>query len=231
MIKDPTVNWAYFNNKSGIYKITNIVNNKMYIGLTGNFVTRYSTHKYELKYSNEHNPHLRNSYAKYGEHKYIYSPIIVCEKKDLERYEIELIKLYRTQDRRYGYNVTPGGNRICGKNHHMFGKKQSAKWFAAIKARMTGKNNPFYKTGPRAAMAASKIKCSMPVVQLDKQGNFIKRFDSISDAAKSINISKHNIARTCKGFQNIGKYIVKRYTAGGYMWRYENKKAGIPVGG
>lgn len=28
--------------------------------------------------------------------------------------EIELIKKYKTQDKKYGYNISAGGNGICG---------------------------------------------------------------------------------------------------------------------
>lgn len=213
-------------NLPGIYKITNLVNGKMYIGLSGNVKQRLACHRIILRKNEEHNPHLQNAWNKYGEDKFGFEPILFCEKDELERYEIALIKLYKTQDRKYGYNVTPGGMRICGKDHHMFGKKQTPEWIAMIKKRMTGKNNPFYGTGNKIAMDASKIKCSMPVVQLDKQGNFIKEFSSITEASRAVGVHKSNIARLVKGLE---KY---RHTAGGYIWQSKQKyNAKILVGG
>lgn len=56
----------------------------------------------------------------------------------------------------------------------------------------------------------------VPVVQLSKEGNFIKRFNSITDAAMELNINKSNITSCCKkrhGFK----------TAGGYKWVYASE--------
>ena len=35
--------------KSGIYKIENIINNKIYIGSSKNIIKRFNQHKYELR--------------------------------------------------------------------------------------------------------------------------------------------------------------------------------------
>jgi hypothetical protein len=116
--------------------------------------------------------------------------------------------------------------RICGKDHHMFGKKQSAKWIAMISKRMSGKNNPFY--GKRLPCIDSSIKVnSIPVIQLDMKGNFIKEFSSITEAAKEVGVVKSALAHCCKGFQGTSK----RITSAGYRWKYKKDNAGIPVGG
>lgn len=51
-----------------------------------------------------------------------------------------------------------------------------------------------------------------PVLQYDKQGNFINRYSSISQAGKDNNIIVSSIVENCKG---------KRKSAGGYVWKYE----------
>ena len=56
----------------------------------------------------------------------------------------------------------------------------------------------------------------IPVVQLSKEDDFIKRFDSSTDAAIQLNISSSNITSCCK----------KRYgfkTVGGYKWMYASE--------
>ena len=56
----------------------------------------------------------------------------------------------------------------------------------------------------------------IPVVQLSKEDDFIKRFDSSKDAAVELNISSSNITSCCK----------KRYgfkTVGGYKWVYASE--------
>jgi group I intron endonuclease len=222
MKKDSTIEWAYFYNKPGIYKITNTINGKLYIGLTGNLSSRFNGHVTENRNNTTHNPHLKNALNKYGTDNFIYSPILVCEKEELERYEIALIKLYKTQDREYGYNANPGGKRLFGKNSSQFGKKRTQEWKDMMSKRMSGKNSPSYgKVNTRAIKAASEHN-SIPVIQLDKQGNFIKEFSSITEAAKEVGIGKSSIAHVCKG----DKY---RHTAKGYKWEYKTIKANIEI--
>lgn len=50
----------------------------------------------------------------------------------------------------------------------------------------------------------------IPVYQYDKNGNFIKKYESMRDA--QIDIKNNNICACCKG---------KRKTAGGYIWSYK----------
>lgn len=51
---------------SGIYKITNIVNNKFYIGSTTNLYRRICEHRLALSKNKHSNQHLQNAYNKYG---------------------------------------------------------------------------------------------------------------------------------------------------------------------
>lgn len=53
---------------------------------------------------------------------------------------------------------------------------------------------------------------SKPVLQYDKNGNFINEWDSMSDVERELKIYKTNISNCCKGKIN---------TAGGYIWRYK----------
>ena len=55
----------------------------------------------------------------------------------------------------------------------------------------------------------------IPVLQYDKTGNFIQRFDSIDDAAKTLRIG--HINDVCYG---------RRKSAGGYIWKMEVSKDG-----
>lgn len=51
---------------SGVYKITNTVNSKVYYGSTVDFKKRFSKHKTLLKGGTHGNPHLQNAFDKYG---------------------------------------------------------------------------------------------------------------------------------------------------------------------
>ena len=54
---------------------------------------------------------------------------------------------------------------------------------------------------------------SVPIIQMDRQGNFLAEFDGLHDAARKLNIYQGNISSALNG----------RYkTAGGYIWKYKN---------
>ena len=51
----------------------------------------------------------------------------------------------------------------------------------------------------------------VPVNQYDKEGNFIKTWKGAEYVMKELGICNSNITKCCQG---------KRYSAGGYVWRY-----------
>lgn len=101
--------------ESGIYKITNLVNNKVYIGQSRNLQSRITRHKYRLK-NNEHiNKHLQNSYNKYGNDSFKYEIIEYCEENILNERECHWILHFNSHNRLYGYN-----NMIPNPNESKF---------------------------------------------------------------------------------------------------------------
>lgn len=94
----------------GIYKITNKINNKVYIGKSKNIKKRHSEHRNELR-KNEHvNNYLQNAWNKYGEENFEFSILEECETdKDLNDREIFFIKEYKSHMRDCGYNLSTGG--------------------------------------------------------------------------------------------------------------------------
>lgn len=62
----------------------------------------------------------------------------------------------------------------------------------------------------------ARQKLYKKVIQLDKNGNKIKLWDSILEAETKLNISKGKITCCCQ--KQYG-----RKTAGGYVWRYVNE--------
>jgi len=54
-------------NVSGIYKIINLKNNKIYIGSSICIIKRWYHHKYHLINNNHSNCYLQNAWNKYGQ--------------------------------------------------------------------------------------------------------------------------------------------------------------------
>jgi len=61
--------------KSGIYKITNLINNKFYIGSSKDLIFRKETHEKELRRKKHCNSYLQNAWDKYGEDNFSFQVI------------------------------------------------------------------------------------------------------------------------------------------------------------
>lgn len=95
--------------KSGIYKITNTVNNKCYIGSTIDIIRRWKLHKTQLKHNRHHSILLQRSYTKHGIDSFKYSVILYCSVEDLIIYEQKIIDLYKPE-----YNICSIAGSLLG---------------------------------------------------------------------------------------------------------------------
>ena len=75
--------------KGIIYQITNLKNNKFYIGSTNNYKIRKRKHLWDLRNNKHVNNHLQNSYNKYGEEFFEFKILIECE--DIKEKEQEFL--------------------------------------------------------------------------------------------------------------------------------------------
>ena len=104
---------------TGIYKITNTINNKIYIGLSSNIEERWKAHKkrYKIETDKEYEKHLYRSFRKYGLDAFTFEIIEECSVEELANREIYWISYYDSYAN--GYNETPGGEIICigGEKH------------------------------------------------------------------------------------------------------------------
>jgi group I intron endonuclease len=93
-----------------IYKIQNIVNKKMYIGQTNNPNRRKKRHFSELNCLSHKNTHLQKSWNKYGSNNFTFEIIDKANSfEEILEKEKFWINLYKTIDRKFGYNLTDGG--------------------------------------------------------------------------------------------------------------------------
>lgn len=94
----------------GIYKITNTVNNKIYIGRSAQMEVRWKCHLNNLVKNKHINPHLQNAWNKYGGCAFVFEVIeIVVQVDNLqsrEHYYIETMKpAYNKASSMRGANV------------------------------------------------------------------------------------------------------------------------------
>jgi group I intron endonuclease len=143
-----------------IYKVTNIVNGKMYIGQTVyDLKKRKGQHLYSVK-SYKDNFYFHRAIRKYGPDNFKWKIIHECDNINfLDRFEIFYIGYYDTYNN--GYNLTLGGGGSVGgkvsaetrhklsiansgKNNPMYGKKRSVEFKKKMSEAKKGKKNPNY---------------------------------------------------------------------------------------
>lgn len=90
--------------KKFIYKITNLTNNKSYIGQTTNWKRRFQEHR-NKGYGQEENKILYRAFEKYGINNFTFEVLEECENyNEREKYWIKYFDTFLN-----GYNMTEGG--------------------------------------------------------------------------------------------------------------------------
>lgn len=94
--------------KTGVYKIVNLVNGKIYVGSTAqSFKKRGVQHYSDLVRGVHKNSYLKHSWNKYGEKNFKFEIVEFCESSDTltrEQYWLDFTKSY---DKTIGYNINP----------------------------------------------------------------------------------------------------------------------------
>lgn len=89
----------------GVYKIENLFDNKIYIGSSINIKNRKYKHFWMLRNNMHDNNHLQNSYNKFGEKKFTFTILELCNIEDLVTLENKYIDMYKTDNSEFGYNL------------------------------------------------------------------------------------------------------------------------------
>lgn len=156
-----------------IYKITNIKNNKVYIGqCTGSVQTRFARHFNDAK--NGLNTHFSRALRKYSKEDFILEVIDSADNRDeLNKKEQYWIKYYDSCLN--GYNSTSGGD---GGNTYIKKTEEELKEISEkIRATKIGGLNPH--------------AISIKAININTKEELF--FNSLSEACSYFNLSNHNI--------------------------------------
>lgn len=179
--------------KCGIYKI--IIGRHFYIGSSNNIANRLHTHKNTLHNNCHHNHTMQNCFNKYGPDALMFEVVEECTEDNLlerEGYYMQTLK--------------------PDMNHIMDPTRPSQDRESIELARATRmRNNKLLNRKPGNAKK---------VYQYDADGNFIKEWDTATDAA---NFYKGEVSAIC------GCCNKRAITAYGFQWSYEKENKDRPI--
>lgn len=144
----------------GIYAIRNLKNNKIYIGQSTNIERRFREHK-NRGFFTEYETPIYKAFRKYGLENFSFEVLEEAEQSKLNEKEIFYIKIYRSNEKKFGYNLTDGGTGYRGK----FAEEHKQKMSLAKK----GEKNPMYK---KEVSEETRLKRSLSLKGLKKPESF-----------------------------------------------------------
>lgn len=109
-----------------IYKITNKINWKMYIGRSVNPIARFAKHiKIAETYSEDSCQFqaIHRSIKKYGKINFLFEIIDSCNENEIRDREIYWIQKLNTQNKSFGYNLTSGGDGVVNPSIDSINKR------------------------------------------------------------------------------------------------------------
>jgi len=97
-----------------VYKVTNMINNKAYIGQTIHSLNKRKIKHLNLATRSNIKTHFHRAINKYGETNFVWQILCSCNRKaELDKKEVYYIEYYDTY--KNGYNMTLGGEGTVGR--------------------------------------------------------------------------------------------------------------------
>lgn len=218
-----------------VYKITNQINGKVYIGKTvGTIEKRWHEHQLDSKHTDQRrNRPFYRALNKYGFNNFIVEEIEECSAEEVNEREIYWIDYYRSYvgwEDCNGYNATIGGDGKVLYDHEAILKrlleypfaKQVAEEFGCCRDIVSdiAKENNIDLITPLLQRNREELRKRISV--FDKANNYIETFESTVEAAewvyrqgKCLTLNsgvRGHVAEAANG---------KRKTAYSYIWKYE----------
>ena len=200
-----------------VYKATNILNGKMYIGQTARPERRFAEHTWKGSKSKI----LSAAIKKHGKENFEFKILCWCPDKDYaDVIETKLIEAHDT--RRVGYNICVGGEGFgSGEDHPCHGRKASDEERRLKAEGKRGSLNPNYGK-PNSPEQKAKIRESLlgreitwgdkiSAAKQNKKPVVCQRYEtkikflSIADAAEWIGVQRRNLKKALSRENNVCK--------------------------
>lgn len=203
-------------NITGIYKIQNNINQKIYIGQSKNVEMRWKQHIYSAETGSQYPIH--RALRKYGLENFSFSVLEECEASELNDKEIDWISKLNSYEE--GYNCTRGGDgylkidydKILSLWNENKGAKEISEITGIRSSHLTSILHSF-DISKKEIRERSKNYMRKPVEQYDLSGKFIASYSCAEEAEKITGINAKKIQLMCqrqKGHKSVG----------GFLWKY-----------
>lgn len=154
--------------KTGVYTITNIINNKIYVGSASvTFTDRFTSHKKQLKEDRHFNYKLQQDYNQYGLQNFKFEILEYCKPEFCLSTEQYWLNILNVCNDKYGYNILT----VAGNNRGFKHTKEQK-----LKAQKNKK--PYINK----------------IYQYDLHGNFLNEYNNTIIASNKTKISKYSIS-------------------------------------
>ena len=174
----------------GIYKITNIVNKKAYIGSSIDINVRWQQHVNDLNNNKHINKRLQNAWNRYGQSNFLFEILQVLETEDkLLLIEQDYLDEYKSYNRNIGYNIAKYASAP------MRGRKHTR---AAIQKQIANQSGPKnWQFGKKRTKKHSRaLGLALGGLTEEKENNLILDYKSsiysLNDLIHKYNISEKN---------------------------------------
>ncbi len=196
--------------KSGVYIITNLLDNFYYIGSSKNVYRRLREHKNALIKNKHENDKVQNAVNKYGIDNFTFEVLEYHDEKYMVSMEQWWMNMLQVANRKYGYNIRPvagSGKGFSKEEHSQYGKHRSDITKEKLRIAHTGKK---MTKEHRINSAVGHYKA---IYQVNKDTEeIIREFNSVKQATEFFNGGQGTITKALK---NISP------TAYGFKWRYK----------
>ena len=209
-----------------VYKLTNTITGKFYIGSTINFKARMKYHKYS--YSHNANSDLAADLCKYGWSAFTAEILEICTLDNVRTRERHYIDATRAVEK--GYNMVPATNYhdlMADMNARNWKdpsyRKKRSEQSSALQVRRL--SDPAYLAEKSRQLKAATDKMKRPVIAYSKDGRIVAKFGGIREAARwliaeGITKSKHASSVLSDACDPNGRHK----TAYGYIWKYDETR-------
>ena len=200
--------------KYKVYKHTNNINGKVYIGITS---YRYAKTRWDNGKGYSQQSLFWNAIKKYGWENFNHEVLFTdLTKEEACQKEIELIFFYKSNQREFGYNLAIGGEINAGyklsdetKLKLSDSHKGKHPWNYGLKG-YSVPNSKGKKRSPEVKKKMSENRPKNAVAQYDMNGNLINKFNSQLEAEKITGIPNTSISLCVRGIHK---------QAGGFIWK------------